>query len=95
MKNTAKEVTRQPWKREPPLPAAANWHRHTERILSGKNTHPSEILTRAPTHDSREGGEGARGLKFEKQSKLSSADGQMMPNESTDGEVSFECPQFG
>ena len=36
MKNTAKEVTRQPWKREPPLPAAANWHRHTERVLSGK-----------------------------------------------------------
>ena len=32
-----KEVTRQPWKREPPLPAAANWHRHAERILSGKN----------------------------------------------------------
>ena len=30
MKNTAKEVTRQPWKREPPLPVAANWHRHTE-----------------------------------------------------------------
>ena len=36
MKNTAKEVTRQPWKREPPQPAAANWHRHTERVLSGK-----------------------------------------------------------
>ena len=36
VKNTAKEVTRQPWKREPPLPAAANWHRHTERVLSGK-----------------------------------------------------------
>ena len=60
VKNTAKEVTRQPWKREPPLPAAANWHRHTERILSGKNTYPSGILTCAPTRDSREGGEGAR-----------------------------------
>ena len=36
VKNMAKEVTRQPWKQEPPLPAAANWHRHTERVLSGK-----------------------------------------------------------
>ena len=45
---------------EPPLPAAANWHCHTETILSGKNTYPSEILTGAPTHDSREGGEGER-----------------------------------
>ena len=44
-----KEVTRQPWKWEPPLPAAANWQRHTERILSGKNTYPSEILTCTPT----------------------------------------------
>ena len=60
MKNTAKEVTRQPWKWEPPLPAAANWQRHTERILSGKNTYPSEIPTCTPTHDSREGREGAR-----------------------------------
>ena len=61
MKNTAKEVTRQPWKREPPLPAAANWHRHTERVLSGKylptwNTY----LPPPPPHDNREGGEGAR-----------------------------------
>ena len=60
MKNTAKEVTRQPWKREPPLPAAANWHCHTERVLSGKNTYPRGILTCTPPHDSREGGEGAR-----------------------------------
>ena len=41
VKNTAKEVTRQPWKREPPQPAAANWHRHTERVLSGKKYLPT------------------------------------------------------
>ena len=36
VKNAAKEVTGQPWKREPPLPAAANWPRHTDRELSEK-----------------------------------------------------------
>ena len=42
--------------REPPLRAAAIWHReNTQRT----GYLPSDI-TCAPTHDSREGGEGAR-----------------------------------
>ena len=41
------EVTRQPWKREPPLREAANWHRHTEKILSGRDTYQ---VTYLPAH---------------------------------------------
>ena len=48
MQNMAKEITRQPWKREPPLPAAANWHRHTERVLSGKILTQVEYLPATP-----------------------------------------------
>ena len=48
MKNTAKEVTGQPWKRQPLLPAAANWHRHTERVLSEKILTQVEYLPAHP-----------------------------------------------
>ena len=43
-----KEVTRQPWKWEPLLPAAANWHHHTEKILSGRDTYQVKYLPVRP-----------------------------------------------
>ena len=53
------KVARQPWKREPPLPAAANWHCHTERKLSGKYLPKWNTNLQTPAWH-RKGGEGAR-----------------------------------
>ena len=41
---------RQPWKREPPLTAAANLHHHTEKNTQWKRYLPSEMYLPAHPH---------------------------------------------
>ena len=38
----------QPWKLEPPLQAATNWHHHTEKNLSGRDTYHVKYLPAHP-----------------------------------------------